>query len=538
MSTGTPPGLRLLGRSEAARLGTAAALLALSFPPLPFGLLSLVALTPALAVLDEDPRPGFRRGFLRGAFCGSIFYLMLLFWFWDLIRFTPLIVPSWFLTGLYQGSLVGLAAGAAQWLSVRTGRPVSLFLPFTWLGLEKVFQYGDLRFTWGVLATTLAPHPLLIQTAELWGALGLSFLIVGVNGLAYEAWKARTDPRRRVRRLAALAALGAALLAYGLLRWTTYGGTAPPAGRSEGNEGTVRVAVVQPNIPQEARDDPARADVEKASLFELSRKALAQDPDLVVWPETAAPWLRYDPDYLADLIDLCCGVAGATATPFLVGGLDAEDAGTPEERIYNAAFMISGAGEISGIYRKVLLVPMTEQVPYASVLGVLKPESWSGRFRSGAGFFPLTFTARAPGFEGEVAAGVPICYEITFPQALRGFRAHGARLIVTITNDAWFGRTPAPFQHFEQVRLRAVEHRIAVARAANTGVSGFVGPRGDVLAKTGIFESGLLVADLPLAGPLTPYARWGDWILPVSWLGLALFLGLSSIRARTPTDPP
>ncbi len=516
------PRARLLDRSEAARLGTAAGLLALAFPPLPFGPLALVALTPLLSVLDQDPRPGFRRGFLQGAFFGSLFYLVLLFWFWDLIRFTPLILPSWFLTALWQGALTGLGIGAAQWLRVRTGRAVALFLPFAWLLPEKLFQYGDLRFTWGVLANALAPYPLLIQTADLWGALGVSFLIVCLNGLLYEAWKLRAS-KSRIRPLASAALLAGVVLAYGLVRWTAFGDTSGPA---------VRIAVIQPDIPQEARDDPAQAHIEKARLFELSRRALAASPDLVVWPETAAPWLRYDPDYLTDLIGLCCGLARTASTPFLVGGLDAEEVGTPDERIFNAAFMISAAGELTGIYRKVLLVPMTEQVPYASVFSLLKPERWSGRFSPGPGFLPLHFAARAPGFQGDVAVGVPICYEITFPQAIRGFRARGARLIVTITNDAWFGRTPAPFQHFAQVRLRAVENRLAVARAANTGISGFVGPRGDVLQETGIFEQGLLVADLPLAGELPPYARWGDWILPAAGLGLGLYLTTAGIRKR------
>jgi apolipoprotein N-acyltransferase len=523
VSAGASARARLLDRSEAARLATAAGLLALSFPPLPFGLVALVALTPLFSVLDHDPRPGFRRGFLHGAFFGALFYLVLLFWFWDLIRFTPLILPSWFLTALWQGALMGLAIGAAQWLRVRTGRSVALFLPFAWLLPEKLFQYGDLRFTWGVAANALASHPLLIQTADLWGALGVSFLIVCVNGLLYEAWKLRTTPGR-TRPLAMAGVIAAGVLAYGLVRWTTVG-------REDGE--SVRVAVIQPDIPQEARDDPARAHVEKARLFELSRHALARNPDLVVWPETAAPWLRYDPDYLEDLLGLCCRVAGASATPFLVGALDAEDVGAPDEKIFNAAFLISAAGEITGIYRKVLLVPMTEHVPYASVFGLLKPERWSGRFASGPGFVPLHFTARAPGPQGDVAVGVPICYEITFPQAIRGFREGGARLIVTITNDAWFGRTPAPFQHFAQVRLRAIENRVAVARAANTGISGFVGPRGDVLQETGIFEPGFLVADLPLAGEPPPYSRWGDWIVPGAWLGLGGYLAASALRRRS-----
>lgn len=524
---------RLLQPSETARLAVAGLLLALAFPPLPFGLVSLVALTPLLSVLDDDPRPGFRRGFLHGAAFGSAFYLLLLFWLWDLIRFTPLIVASWLLASLYLGSLTGLAVAAAQWARARTGRSAALFLPFAWVGLEKLLQYGDLRFTWGVLADTLTPYPLLLQTAELWGGLGISFLIVAVNGLAYAAWRRRGEPAALRRIALPLVTLAVAVLGYGALRWSALGSSARSGAM-------VRVAVIQPDIPQDARDDPGRADFEKRRLWELSRRAMERSPDLVVWPETAAPWLRYDAGYLSDLSALCCGGPPGTGVPFLVGGLDAVDAGEARERIFNAAFMVSSAGELTGVYRKVLLVPMTEQVPYAGVLGLLKPERWSGSFGAGEGFVPLSFHPPGPS-RGAVRVGTPICYEITFPQAIRGFRLAGARLIVTITNDAWFGRTAAPFQHFSQLRLRAVEHRIAIARAANTGISGFVSARGDVIRKTGIFHPAFLVQDLPLAGPLTPYARFGDWILPASWAGLGLALGGARLRRRTrrrPDAPP
>ncbi|MFN2431239.1 MAG: apolipoprotein N-acyltransferase [Gemmatimonadota bacterium] len=574
--------MTLLTRSETSRLGLAGVLLALAFPPLPFGLLSLVALVPLLQVLDADPRPGFRRGFTRGAFFGSAFYLLLLFWLWDLVRFTPLIAPTWLLSSLYLGALVGLAVGAAQWVRARTGRSPALLLPFAWIGLEKLLQYGDLRFTWGVLADTLTPYPLLLQTAELWGALGISFLIVLVNGLAYAAWRSsERSPWRRAPALG-LVALSVAVLAYGAARWSVLpgpgeGGGAvvaggavseparPGGGLTGGNvvrdpaedlgpliapavaapapppaPGSVRVAVIQPDIPQAVRDQRENEGYERSRLLELSRRALQLDPDLVVWPETAASWLRYDPAYLAELVALCCG-SGATA-PFLVGALDALEPGTAGQRIFNAAFLVDEAGEIAGVYRKALLVPMTEQVPYSGLLGFLKPDVWSGSFSAGGSFTPLEFRADAPGEAGSVRVGVPICYEIIFAHAIREFRRRGARLIVTITNDAWFGRTPAPYQHASQLRLRAIESRMAIARAANTGISGFVSPRGDVIAATDIFEPAYLVADLPLAGGVTPYVRWGDWILPVSWLGLALASGLArrragATRSRGPTEP-
>jgi apolipoprotein N-acyltransferase len=513
----------LLARTEAGRLALAGILTALVFPPLPFGPLAFLSLTPLLAILDDDPRPGFRRGFTRGAFFGAVFYALLLAWLWDLVRFTPLILPTWALSSLYLGGLVGLAAGAAQWLRARTGRSAALLLPVPWLALEKLLQYGDLRFTWGVLADAIAPFPVLIQTAELWGAPGLSLLIVAVNGLVFTLWRRRRDPAARRAPVIGLAALAAAVPAYG--GWRLARDEAAPPGQK------VRIAVVQPDVPQEVRDDPRRDDVEKERLFALSRRALASDPDLVVWPETAAPWLRYDPGYVSDLQELCC-TGPAPGTPFLVGGLDAEDPGGAGERIYNAAFTLSGAGQLAAVYRKVLLVPMTEQVPYAALLGWLKPEAWSGRFRAGEAFHTLRFDARPPGWQGAVEIGVPICYEIIFPQAIRGFRNAGARLIVTITNDAWFGRTPAPYQHFSQLALRAVENRVPIARAANTGISGFVSPSGRTLQESPIFVPGVLVADLALAGPPTPYARWGDWIVPASAAGLALALVAGSRRRR------
>jgi apolipoprotein N-acyltransferase len=516
----------LLSRAEAARLGLSALLLALAFPPLPFGLLALVALTPLLAVLDQDPRPGFRRGFLQGTFFGAVFYLVLLFWLWDLFRFTPLIAPTWLVSSVYLGTLVGLAVGVVQWLHARMGRSPALLLPCAWVALEKLLQFGDLRFTWGVLADALTPYPLLLQTAELWGALGLSFLVVCFNGLVFILWNARRQPRERRRAATALAALTVTVLGYGSIRWRAL--EDPPSAIE-----SLRVAVIQPNIPQEARDDPRRAEFEKDRLFELSQQALVQAPDLVVWPETATSWLRYDPAYLEELIDLCCRRA-QRAVPFLVGGLDAEPPPAPRSRFFNAAFLISAAGELVGVYRKALLVPMTEQVPYSRLLGFLKPERWSGSFSAGNAFAPLVLELGGR----TVRIAVPICYEIIFPQAIREFRLRGARLIVTITNDAWFGRTPAPFQHFSQLQLRAVEHRMGIARSANTGISGFVTARGEVLAKTGIFEPGFLLEELPLAGSLTIYSRWGDWIVLAVWMALSLMLSLSRSGGSSGRDRP
>jgi apolipoprotein N-acyltransferase len=335
----------------------------------------------------------------------------------------------------------------------------------------------------------------LIQIAELTGVYGVSFLIVAVNcvlaGLLALGW---------TRALPGVVAAGALVLGTLAFGWSALGGAAPAS--------PLRVAVIQPNIAQTLKWDPARhaeiLDVYEALTREAARPAEVSDPTsrpaLIIWPETAATlFLRGDPA----LLDRLQRLSAELRIPLLVGSIDRRE--TPRPQYLNSAFLLTGQG-ITAKYDKIHLVPFGEYVPLAGLLGWVK--GWAefiSEFGTGATetVFPL------PG----APFGAVICYEIIFPELFRGFVVRGALFMANITNDAWFGETSGPWQHLGMLPLRAVEHRVAIARAANTGVSAFVEPTGRVGPFLPLLERSVLHHRIPLRDRTTLYTRLGDWLV-------------------------
>jgi apolipoprotein N-acyltransferase len=206
--------------------------------------------------------------------------------------------------------------------------------------------------------------------------------------------------------------------------------------------------------------------------------------------------------------------------PILVGSVDIGE--TPSD-IRNTAFLLTERG-IVGRYDKIHLVPFGEYVPLSGVIGFVR--GWA-EFIS-----ELTPGTRAVVFSGPPAPfGVVICYEGIFPALVRRFVEGGARFMVNMTNDAWFGRTSGPLQHLAMYPFRAVEHRVAVVRAANTGVSAFIAPTGKIVRSLGLFERGTLVQAVPLRTRQTLYTRIGAWLAYVSLAASALALAATGLRS-------
>jgi len=264
-----------------------------------------------------------------------------------------------------------------------------------------------------------------------------------------------------------------------------------------------QVAVVQPNIPEEAKlhvEDPTR---HVAVLAAMTRDELrAHAPQLVVWPEAALDhflW-RY-PNW----IDSLGAATAGRPTPILTGVLDSNSPVAHVFRYYNAAVMTDDYGRVGMQlpYRKQFLVPIVERVPFVN------PEwfrgmSYFGAFSRGQRESPLM----AP--FGKV--GVLICYESIFSQLTRSYARQGAVLLANITNDAWFQRSTAAEQHFAHLALRAIETRLPVVRAANTGISGYIDPLGRVRARTSIFVPYTGTYTVESAHVTTLYTRVGDWV--------------------------
>jgi apolipoprotein N-acyltransferase len=270
--------------------------------------------------------------------------------------------------------------------------------------------------------------------------------------------------------------------------------------------GEITVAMMQPAIEQPLKWNPEHTVATLGIYGNLTRAAAHEHPALIVWPETASPTvLRRDPGLLQALTEL----STTSGVPLLVGTVDADGAGGKELR--NTAFLVTERGIVER-YDKIHLVPFGEYVPLSGVIGFVR--DWA-EFIS-----ELTPGSRAVVFPGPPAPfGVVICYEGIFPALVRRFVQNGARLLVNMTNDGWFGATSGPFQHLAMYPLRAVEHRTAVVRAANTGISAYIAPSGRIVRTMGLFARGNLIASVPLRTRQTLYTRFGDWL---AWLAVGV----------------
>jgi apolipoprotein N-acyltransferase len=516
--------------------GLAAALVALSFPDSGLGWLAWVGLVPLFGVLC---RRGPWGSFFLAHACGMLIIVGGFRWILEVGRYTALhhaVLVVFF--GAYLG-LFGLGFSLiGRWWGLTAAFAVA---PFLWVALEYLkSNLGFLALPWLLLAHSQYAYPPVIQAAAVTGAHGISFLIVLVNAAIAMAAVAGAGGRMRglfppaAGRPSGRAAAGmvacAALLAAAALLY----GRAKLAEASEGPG--FRVAVVQGNIAQERKWDRQHAEDILAAYEELSRRALAGRPDLIVWPETATPGaISRDRRLNARLHRL----AGELAVPLLVGSSQQRKFGAPEDagpERRNSAYLIPAGrdGVRHQRYDKIRLLPFGEYLPLKETL------PWEaidiadvGGYAAGGEFTVFEISG--------VRFAVTICWENIFPDLVRQFVRNGARFIINITNEAWFGKTAAPYQFLSMSVFRAVENGVYVARCANTGVSGFIDRRGRVYARVadpqgeGIFVRGVLTEPVATLGPETFYTRQGDWFAWVAVAASIAGLGSCAFRRRAPS---
>lgn len=408
---------------------------------------------------------------------------------------------------------LGLYFGVYGWLLARTARRSTaaalLAAPLVWGGLEWVRSWIVTGFPWIPLGLTQWRNPGLLQHAE-WGGIFVLSMMVALAGTGCAAL-ALPGQRR----------LGAAMLVtVGLLQGTGEMRRGSWEQRLQNMPRPLAVGVVQADVPMEERWDSAlQAEIEDRH-YRMTEELFAQGAQAVIWSESSfsVPGGLWTNTTYRERLGRFVRRMGGT---LLLGGTSREHRGD-DILIYNSAFVISGSGELIGRYDKQHLVPFGEYVPLARLLFFAEK-----LVREVGDFGPGTGPNTLP-FEG-TRVGVPICYEIVFPGISRGFVRSGAELLATITNDAWFGRTAAPEQHFAQAVVRAVETRRFVLRSANTGISGLISPVGEVEVRSATFERAAFIGNVaPLRG-ITPYVRFGD-VLPM--LGLILAAVLAVRRGR------
>jgi apolipoprotein N-acyltransferase len=289
----------------------------------------------------------------------------------------------------------------------------------------------------------------------------------------------------------------------------------------------IRVAVLQGNVAQDEKWNPAnRAEITDRYLT-MTRQALAQGARFIMWPESATP-LPLEQDIVGGAA--IRRLAVESQATLLVGSDQIEPikpAGPSEKetsRYYNAAFLLKPDGKVGAVYRKMHLVPFGEYVPLQSVLFFAGPII--GAVAEFSSFTPGTVPVLLP--VGEHRASTAICYEVIYPNLIRQFVRNGSELLTTITNDAWYGTSSAAYQHWDQAAMRAIEEGRFLARAANTGISGFVDPYGRVMQKTALFEPAVVVQDVRFLQRRTVYNRFGDL---VAWLSL-IFTAAALLATR------
>jgi apolipoprotein N-acyltransferase len=493
--------------------------LAASYPPFNLPFLSFVALAPAVllirqAVREEDVGGAFNVGFWYGLAAQALVLNWMIVALW---HFTPLAALGYLATI----TLEALWSGVLFWFVVRVrlrlpAVPLAVTFPVAWTAVEwAVGHQGDIRFPWLGLGTSLADAPVLVQWADIAGARGITFWLAWCNVMIVEGLLPTVGARRAVaRRLVPLALTLVAALAYGLWRERTLP-TRPVA----------VVGLVQPNEGFWEKWVPAHEDSVVAKLITLTRQLERQARlDLVVWPEAAVPgYFANHPQWDQAIARL----AGDDRLPILTGGLDVEIAERQPYPYFNAAFYYDSTGTRDSVaYHKHYLVPVVERVPFVPPQWIqLK---WFGGFGKGV---QLPVYGR-PG----ARFGVLICYESAFEDLPRAYRRLGADFLVNITNDAWFGHTSAPSQHASMLILRAIEARMGVARAANSGISEFVDPFGRVYRATPLGTEAIVADQVRTSDVTTLYARWGDWVglfSVLTTLGLAGFLVRRGRSSRT-----
>ena len=493
--------------------------LIVTFPPFPTGLMAVVVLVPFFFYLrDKSPWEAFRGGYAIGVLWagGTIYWI------------------GWATVSGFLGALLfvplysALFAIVQSWLWNRFGSASFWAAPFLWTGIELLSSWGILGFPWNSLAHTQTYFPILIQYASLTGMYGVTFWVVMLNVLFFFLVEREGRRKQLPVFILGIGLLFIIPLAYG--RWVLS--------RPHDPETQLRVSLVQGNIDPYKKWTSSFVDSNFVVYRRLTWQAGDQNPDLVVWPETAAPcYLRHRFSYLNQVKSQF----DSLGIPLLTGSPDYEWIERDKVKKYNGALFIHPNSWRIEWYYKMHLVPFSERVPLVDRMPFLydilsKMDSSIGDFSPGDSTkvfeFELTSTRK------KVPFSVVICYESIFPYLVRKFVKEGAQFLVVITNDGWFGKTSGPYQHAQFAVLRAIENRVWIARCANTGISGFIDPFGRIVARTSLNEEAVLTGLISVGNERTFFVTHGSLfpflvVVMNSFIFIFAFLGKGGQRFRS-----
>ena len=479
-------------------------LLILIQPPVSLYPLAFFSLIPLFFTIDKENLPlSFKRGFL----CGIVAYLGLIYWVVVAMNHygginIPLSILILLLFVLYLSLYMGFFTLTCAYFEKRFSIPLYISAAPVWVVLEYARGLVMTGFPWSYLAHSQHSFLPFIQVASITGTYFISFIIVAVNGILFTFWTRKKISRTWIAVILLLVVLS---LTYGFMRL------------ADKDEAPLRTAIVQGNIRQDVKWDDAFKTMTVGRYYRMSLSH-GQKADLVVWPETAMPFIL---EREVNAHKYVAAVPSTLRSDLIFGTVGMNERGN----LLNTVRYIDQRGKQTGTYNKVHLVPFGEYTPIVSYFPFLEKITAIGAdFVSGEGHLPIKTDA------GRV--GILICFEGIFPYITNETVKNGAQVLVNFTNDAWYNRSSAPFQHFAFYVFRAVETDRFVLRAANTGISAIIDPRGRIKGRTPIFTEEVLRGSYGLKDTMTPYVRYGDYFILLCVLFLVVIVAVCIIRTN------
>jgi apolipoprotein N-acyltransferase len=485
---------------------------AFAFPKFSFSFLVWISLIPLLFIIIKfNPWKAFFLGLLAGisynavliywipavpAHYGNISYL---FSFLIYVVFVLFLALYW---GIFSLTLS----------KIHQSFPKSAFVisPFIWVALEYILTHFLTGFPWGLLGSSQYQNLPFIQMASVTGVYGLSFIIVFFQSMFVFSMEYR-------KKAPFFIALGVLILVYtgGFLSMK----------ESSMNENSFKGAVIQGNVSSDIYWHNISTE-ETQGLFrrhmELSQKASEEGAQLIIWPEFSVPLcFSCSQAFYQGFKENLFQFVQNTGSTLLLGTNEVAASGE-EMHYYNTALCLHPDLSMTQ-YHKMHLVPFGEYTPYKTVFSFIEKMTHAiGDITPGKKQTLLKFDS--------LLFGSPICYEIIFPDLVRKFVKKGAHFLVTITNDGWYGKSSAPYQHFSMAVLRAVENRRFLLRAATTGISGIIDPYGRILHKSEMMTVAYFTGKIVPSQKLTFYTKYGDVLPLLSLTFSSLFFILALIK--------
>ncbi|MBS1126479.1 MAG: lnt [Nitrospirae bacterium] len=495
-------------------------LIVLAFPVFDLYPLAWVALIPLLLSLwKKTPGEALQTGFVFGIvyFFGTLYWIYHSIHFYGGVSFVASIAIV-ILLCCYLSMYTAVFAYVFSSFIKKTKLPMLLIGPVLWVVLEFIRSYAFTGFPWSSIGYSQYKFLPIIQVSDITGVYGISFLVVAFNCAIVDALLIKSRIRQMPLFPLSYTILGfftlliiiASSLGYGFWRL----GQERPGHM-------VRASVVQGNIEQDKKWEPAFQKYVMDTYSSLSLEAVKGSPDLIVWPETAIPFF-----FGADTANTEYFVRfqKTLSTYLLFGSVLTKKTSADQQFLTNSVLLLDKEGKISYRYDKIHMVPFGEYVPLRSVLFFID------KLVAGIGdYLPGNQYIKAETKFGGFAS--LICYEIIFPGLVRKFYAKDGDFIVNITNDAWFGKTAGPYQHFSMAVFRAIENRKPLMRSANTGISGFIDSNGRIVSTTELFQRQVLSEEIKTDNTLSMYSRYGDLFMYFCMvISVMLFINLKSWR--------